>query len=62
MFIVQVRYRANGRYQYAYFNELGKITTERKYAHRFNRQDNAVQFARILTKNTIYEGRVKHVD
>lgn len=62
MYIVQVKYRTNGRYQYAYFNERGKITTDKQYAHRFNRQDNAVQFARILTKNTKYEGRVKHVD
>ena len=61
MFIVQVKYRTNGRYQYAYFNERGKITTEKQYAHRFNRLDNALQFARILMKNTKYKGRVKHV-
>lgn len=59
MFIVQVKYRTGGRWSYAYFNERGKITTEKQYAHRFNRLDNAEQFARILTKNTKYEGRVK---
>lgn len=62
MFIVQVKYRTNGRWSYAYFNGRGKLTTEKQYAHRFNRKDNAEQFARVLTKNTKYEGRVKHVD
>ena len=62
MYIVQVKYKGNGRWQYAYYNEKGNLTTEKQYAHRFNRQDNAIQFARILTKHTKFEGRVKHVD
>ena len=62
MYIVQVKYRGNGRWHYAYYNEKGNLTTEKQYAHRFNRQDNAIQFARILTKHTKFEGRVKHVD
>ena len=62
MFIVQVKYRTGERWSYAYFNTKGNITTSKDEAHRFNRQDNAIQFARILTKHTKYEGRVKHVD
>lgn len=62
MYIVQVKYRAKGRWQYAYFNGKGNCTPEKQYAHRFNRQDNAELFARILTKNTKFEGRVKYVD
>ncbi len=62
MFIVQVKYRTGERWSYAYFNTKGNITTSKDEAHRFNRQDNAEDFARVLTKNTKFEGRVKHVD
>lgn len=62
MFIVQVRYRTGERWSYAYFNGLGNLVTQKRHAHRFNCEDNALQFARLLTKNTKYEGRVKHAD
>lgn len=62
MYIVQVKYRTGDRWSYAYFNKLGNLTTNKAEAHRFNRLDNAEDFARILTKNKKYEGRVKNAD
>lgn len=62
MYIVQVKYRSGDRWNYAYFNALGNITTVKSEAHKFNRLDNAQDFARILTKNKKYIGRVKNVD
>ena len=62
MFIIQLKYRTGERWSYAYVNNKMNMTTERRNAARFKRHDNAEDVARLLTKNTKYEGRVKHVD
>ena len=61
-FIVQIKFKTGERWEYAYYNGLGNIVTDKRKAHRFNHASNAQDFARLLTKNTKYEGRVKHVD
>ncbi len=58
-YIIQMRYRAGGRWSYAYINNKMNLTTERRNAARFNRLDNAEDVARLLSKNTKYEGRVQ---
>ena len=57
-YIIQMRCRTGGRWSYAYINNKMNLTTERRNAAKFNRLDNAEDVARLLSKNTIYEGRV----
>ena len=58
-YIIQMRYRTGGRWSYAYINNKMNLTTERRNAAKFNRLDNAEDVARLLSKNTKYEGRVQ---